>query len=143
MHCQESTDSTESRTISVSIDYSEIQSLNDVYDDEIKNWQNQLVDKDKIITELKAKIAELEVEIKRKNERYMQNETFALYYLIFSLDKKDNDLREKDKIIADLRAEVAKLTVEIGSLKAQLEASASGFGAKQKILDQQLQVTHC
>ena len=29
------------------------------------------------------------------------------------------------------------------SLKAQLEASASGFGAKQKILDQQLQVTHC
>ena len=75
----------------------------------------------------------------------MQNKNFpfALYHLVFSLDKKDKDLREKDKIIADLRAEVAKLTVEIGSLKAQLEASASGFGAKQKILDQQLQVTHC
>ena len=71
MHRQESTNSTESRTISVSIDYSEIQSLNDVYDDEIKNWQNQLADKDKIIKELKAKIAELEVEIKRKNERYV------------------------------------------------------------------------
>ena len=80
MHCQESSTSTESKTISVSIDYSEIQSLNDVYDDEIKNWQNQLADKDKIINELKAKIAELEMEIKRKNERYEQNETccFAL-----------------------------------------------------------------
>ena len=80
MHCQESSTSTESRTISVSIDYSEIQSLNDVYDDEIKNWQNQLADKDKIINELKAKIAELELEIKRKNERYKLNETcsFAL-----------------------------------------------------------------
>ena len=75
MHCQESSTSTESKTISVSIDYSEIQSLNDVYDDEIKNWQNQLADKDKIINELKAKIAELEMEIKRKNERYAQNET--------------------------------------------------------------------
>ena len=72
MHFQESStsSSTESRTISVSIDYSEIQSLNDVYDDEIKNWQDQLADKDKIIIELKAKIAELEVEIKHKNERY-------------------------------------------------------------------------
>ena len=59
-----------SRTISVSIDYSEIQSLNDVYDDEIKNWQNQLADKDKIINELKSKIAKLEAEIKSKNERY-------------------------------------------------------------------------
>ena len=65
------------------------------------------------------------------------------YHLTFSLDKKDKDLREKDKIIADLRAEVAKLTVEIGNLKAQLEANTSGFGAKQKILDQQLQVTQC
>ena len=65
------------------------------------------------------------------------------YYLLFSLDKKTKDLEEKDKIIAELRAEVAKVTVEIGSLKAQLEASASGFGATQRILDQQLQVTHC
>ena len=67
MQCQES--STESRTISVSIDYSEIQLLDDSYKDEFKNWQNQLADKDKIINELKAKIAKLELEIKSKNER--------------------------------------------------------------------------
>ena len=70
LHCQETSTESSSRTISVSIDYSEIQSLNDVYDDEIKNWQNQLADKDKIINELKAKIAKLEAEIKSKNERY-------------------------------------------------------------------------
>ena len=70
LHCQETSTESTSRTISVSIDYSEIQSLNDVYDDEIKNWQNQLADKDKIINELKAKIAKLEAEIKSKNERY-------------------------------------------------------------------------
>ena len=67
MQCQES--STESRTISVSIDYSEIQLLDDSYKDEFNNWQNQLADKDKIINELKAKIAKLELEIKSKNER--------------------------------------------------------------------------
>ena len=67
MQCQES--STESRTISVSIDYSEIQLLDDSYKDEFRNWQNQLADKDKIINELKAKIAKLELEIKSKNER--------------------------------------------------------------------------
>ena len=67
MQCQET--STESRTISVSIDYSEIQLLDDSYKDEFKNWQNQLADKDKIISELKAKIAKLELDIKSKNER--------------------------------------------------------------------------
>ena len=67
MPCQET--STESRTISVSIDYSEIQLLDDSYKDEFKNWQNQLADKDKIISELKAKIAKLELDIKSKNER--------------------------------------------------------------------------
>merc|ERR1712110_1266482 len=116
--------STESRTISVSIDYSEIQLLDDSYKDEFKNWQNQLADKDKIISDLKAKIAKLELDIKIKIE---------------SLDKKDKDLREKEKIIADLRMEVEKLTAEIANLKAQLEASTSGFGATRKILDQQLQ----
>ena len=65
------------------------------------------------------------------------------YHFFISLDKKDKVLREKEKIIADHRMEVEKLTAEIANLKAQLEASTSGFGATRKILDQQLQVTHC
>ena len=82
---------------------------------------------------------------KKRLNKTLNIQALTIFKIIFvaSLDKKDKDLREKEKIIADLRMEVEKLTAEIANLKAQLEASTSGFGATRKIHDQQLQVTHC
>merc|ERR1712110_402923 len=124
--------STESRTISVSIDYSEIQLLDDSYKDEFKNWQNQLADKDKIISDLKAKIAKLEA----------STSGFGATRKILDqqLQRAETDRAEMEQRLSEMTSLWTEESRRVEDIRIRLEEAERNARFKMNILEGQLKV---